>query len=63
MVVVELLSPNIQEEDQGQTPCGLNIPSNWEVYETILRVPYYGDTERNYLSKSVKQLRSRALLP
>jgi Uma2 family endonuclease len=41
MVVVELLSPNTQEEDQGQTPRGLNIPSKWEVYETILRVPYY----------------------
>ena len=41
MVVVELLSPNTQEEDQGQTPRGLSIPSKWEVYETILRVPYY----------------------
>ena len=41
MVVVELLSPNTQEEDQGETPRGLNIPSKWEVYETILRVPYY----------------------
>lgn len=41
MVVVELLSPNTQEADQGLTPRGLNIPSKWEVYETILRVPYY----------------------
>jgi Uma2 family endonuclease len=41
MAVVELLSPNTQEADQGLTPRGLNIPSKWEVYETILRVPYY----------------------
>lgn len=49
MVVVELLSRNTQvapepcrrEEDQGLTPRGQEIPSKWEVYETILRVPYY----------------------
>ncbi len=41
MVIVELLSRNTQEEDQGLTPRGQDIPSKWEVYETILRVPYY----------------------
>jgi Uma2 family endonuclease len=49
MVVVELLSRNTQvapelsrrEEDQGLTPRGQDMPSKWEVYETILRVPYY----------------------
>jgi Uma2 family endonuclease len=48
-VVVELLSENTaersrtfaQEEDQGLTPRGQEIPTKWEVYETILRVPYY----------------------
>ncbi|AGY57203.1 electron transport complex protein RnfC [Gloeobacter kilaueensis JS1] len=41
IVVVELLSPNTQEEDQGQTLRGQDPPSKWEVYEKILRIPYY----------------------
>ncbi|BAC89454.1 Uma2 family endonuclease [Gloeobacter violaceus] len=41
IVVVELLSPNTQEEDQGQTLRGRQPPSKWEVYESLLRVPYY----------------------
>jgi Uma2 family endonuclease len=40
-VMVELLSENTQEEDQGLTPRGQETPTKWEVYETILRVPYY----------------------
>jgi Uma2 family endonuclease len=51
-VIVELLSRNTQESDQGLTPRGQETPTKWEVYETILRVPYYvvfdgaGDTLR-----------------
>ncbi|AGY60017.1 Uma2 family endonuclease [Gloeobacter kilaueensis] len=41
MVVVELLSPSTVEEDQGETLRGGEPPSKWEVYESILRVPYY----------------------
>jgi Uma2 family endonuclease len=41
-VVVELLSPGTEEEDLGQTPPGAKKPPNkWEVYEQILRIPYY----------------------
>jgi len=41
MIVVELLSPSTIEEDQGLTSRGRTPPSKWEVYESILRVPYY----------------------
>ncbi|AGY58084.1 Uma2 family endonuclease [Gloeobacter kilaueensis] len=41
LVVVELLSPNTIEEDQGLTLRGQQPPSKWEVYEQILQVPYY----------------------
>jgi Uma2 family endonuclease len=41
-VVVELLSPGTEREDLGQTERGQSgIPTKWEVYEQILRVPYY----------------------
>lgn len=41
-VVVELLSPGTEAEDLGQTDSELNKPpTKWEVYERILRVPYY----------------------
>jgi Uma2 family endonuclease len=52
VVIVELLSLGTLEEDQGQTLRGRQPPSKWEVYESILRVPYYvlfnreGDTHR-----------------
>lgn len=41
-VVVELLSPGTESEDLGQTvrPVG-SPPTKWQVYEQILRVPYY----------------------
>ena len=41
-LVVELLSPGTEKEDLGQVlhdPEG--IPGKWEVYERLLRVPYY----------------------
>jgi Uma2 family endonuclease len=41
-VVVELLSPGTEKEDLGQTVREANLPpTKWEVYERILRVPYY----------------------
>lgn len=41
-VIVELLSPGTEKEDLGQTERGsADIPTKWEVYEQILRVPYY----------------------
>ncbi|MFP4693502.1 MAG: Uma2 family endonuclease [Halothece sp.] len=50
LVVVELLSPGTEKEDLGQTPLtspliwgneGGQPPTKWEVYERILRIPYY----------------------
>ena len=41
-VVVELLSPGTEKEDLGQTLREVNQPpTKWEVYERILRVPFY----------------------
>lgn len=41
-IVVELLSPGTEREDLGQTLREANPPpTKWEVYEQILRVPYY----------------------
>lgn len=41
-VVVELLSPTTEKEDLGKTLREINQPpTKWEVYEKILRVPYY----------------------
>ncbi|MBH8574086.1 Uma2 family endonuclease [Nostocaceae cyanobacterium CENA369] len=51
-VVVELLSPGTEKEDLGQTLRDANQPpTKWEVYERILRVPYYVVFDRytNYL--------------
>ena len=42
LIVVELLSPGTEKEDLGQTLRDVNQPpTKWEVYERILRVPYY----------------------
>ncbi|MEB3181857.1 MAG: Uma2 family endonuclease [Nostocaceae cyanobacterium] len=41
-VVVELLSPGTEAEDLGNTTSATNQPpTKWEVYERILRIPYY----------------------
>ena len=41
-LVVELLSPGTEEEDLGQSLREIEQPpGKWEVYERILRVPYY----------------------
>jgi len=42
LIVVELLSPKTEKEDLGRTLHDVNAPpTKWEVYERILRVPYY----------------------
>lgn len=41
-IVVELLSPSTEKEDLGQTLRSIDKPpTKWEVYEKILRIPYY----------------------
>jgi Uma2 family endonuclease len=41
-VVVELLSPGTEKEDLGQTESEAGEPpTKWQVYEQILKVPYY----------------------
>ncbi|MBD2168743.1 Uma2 family endonuclease [Calothrix membranacea FACHB-236] len=41
-LVVELLSPGTEQEDLGRTLREVNQPpTKWEVYERVLRVPYY----------------------
>ncbi len=41
-LVVELLSPGTEAEDLGQTLREVNRPpTKWQVYEQILKVPYY----------------------
>ncbi|WP_392535698.1 Uma2 family endonuclease [Nostoc sp. C117] len=41
-LIVELLSPGTEQEDLGKTLREVNQPpTKWEVYESILRVPYY----------------------
>jgi Uma2 family endonuclease len=52
MVVVELLSPGTKDEDLGCKVRELGKPpTKWEVYERILRIPYYVVYDRysNYL--------------
>ncbi|MGB5970136.1 MAG: Uma2 family endonuclease [Spirulinaceae cyanobacterium] len=42
LFVVELLSPGTEAEDLGQTSQQVDQPpTKWEVYERILRIPYY----------------------
>jgi len=41
-VVVELLSPGTEDEDLGETIGEVGKPpTKWEVYESILKIPYY----------------------
>jgi Uma2 family endonuclease len=41
-LVVELISPGTEQEDLGQSLRDVNKPpTKWEVYEQILRIPYY----------------------
>ncbi len=42
LLVVELLSPGTEDEDLGRTTSlPQRPPTKWEVYETILQIPYY----------------------
>lgn len=41
-VVVELISPGTEQEDLGKSLRDVNKPpTKWEVYEQVLRIPYY----------------------
>jgi len=40
-VLVELLSPGTEDEDLGKITKEVKTPSKWDVYEKILRIPYY----------------------
>jgi Uma2 family endonuclease len=41
-VMVELLSPGTEKEDLGQSlRDAVKPPTKWEVYERVLRIPYY----------------------
>jgi Uma2 family endonuclease len=41
-LVIELLSPGTEAEDLGRTLREVNTPpTKWQVYEQILRIPYY----------------------
>jgi Putative restriction endonuclease len=42
LISIELLSPGTEKEDLGQTLRSADqSPTKWQVYEQILRVPYY----------------------
>jgi Uma2 family endonuclease len=47
-IVVELLSPGTEQEDLGQSKLRdvEQPPRKWEVYEQILRIPYYAIFDR-----------------
>ena len=46
-LIVELLSPGTESEDLGETGRKTNAPpTKWEVYEQILRIPYYAIYDR-----------------
>jgi hypothetical protein len=46
-IIVELLSPGTEKEDLGQTLRDVEKPPvKWEIYEQILRVPYYAIFDR-----------------
>ncbi len=56
-MVVELLSPGTEKEDLGQTVREVNQPpTKWEVYERVLRVPYYFVFSRSTNQLKVFQL-------
>lgn len=49
LIVVELLSPGTEKEDLGETSREAGEPPpKWQVYEKILRVPYYAVFSRGY---------------
>ncbi len=40
-IVIEFLSPRTKNEDLGKSESQGKQPTKWEVYEKILRIPYY----------------------
>ena len=58
-LVVELLSPGTEDEDLGRSLREIEQPPRkWEVYESILRVPYYVVFDRYVNSFRLFQLRA-----
>ena len=59
LIVVELLSPSTEKEDLGQKVkkrvSDNDPPSKWEVYQTILRVPFYFTYD--HLSQQIRAFR------
>ncbi len=57
LIVVELLSPGTEKEDLGRRLRDANEPpTKWEVYEHILRVPYYAVFSRESTELRIFQL-------
>ncbi len=57
LIVVELLSPGTEKEDLGKALHDVNEPPpKWEVYERILRVPYYAIFSRESSELRIFQL-------
>lgn len=57
LIVVELLSPGTEKDDLGQTGRDASEPpTKWEVYEQILRVPYYAVFSRESTELRIFQL-------
>jgi Uma2 family endonuclease len=57
-LIVELLSPRTEDEDLGNTLRAANRPpTKWQVYEQILRVPYYVVFDRYYSRLRLFRLR------
>lgn len=46
-LVVELLSPGTEADDLGQMREVTQPPTKWQVYEQILRIPYYAVFDRH----------------
>ncbi|HMY72381.1 MAG TPA: Uma2 family endonuclease, partial [Blastocatellia bacterium] len=60
LIVVELLSPGTEKEDLGETSREAGEPPpKWEVYEKILRVPYYAIFSRGYTELRIFRLMGR----
>jgi Uma2 family endonuclease len=60
VVVIELLSPGTENEDLGQTMRDVNSPpTKWQVYEQILRIPYYAVFNRYTNQLRIFQLTGR----
>jgi Uma2 family endonuclease len=59
LIIVELLSKDTKDEDLGRKPGrNRNQPDKWDVYEQILKVPYYVTFDR--VTDEVKAFRLQA---